>query len=553
MKIVVTLAIALMFFTTQIANARVVCPNSGVTQSIPLGSDTPVSNPLQNLPSCSSGTGWNASVLCPTTASSENVPLIPGYHSREQVGAVPEASLVPLVPPVTGDPEIPAVPMPCDNMCHCDALQLFPENGLLEWHDIFSEGVFEGGDSSGETCGADFLAACGELVNSLVPPPIAYTTMYPGDLDNCNLVVGDDCPFGGTEDCETVQQNANCPGAFNPSDGPVFDYLSEGCKNPCPSGYITDGASFFDGLCINPSYVPTCEAIVSAYHVLGSTGPVVSPALIARKCRVSGTIALGNVTSFVRPVVGGRIFNSDDVAIAATNQPTTQTLMTDAIPNIGARGNPISAVGLLNVAIQYNSGQSPCYKTATVQFSSIPICFGKDKARKCFQNLISAKMDTPSTAAHGDSGSLVLTINGNHPLGMAIVACCEANGISNLSTLYIVPLQTVVNDMHLTNFGQFTTLDQVQDVEADDRATIVKDEAETNAVIGNHPEILKIKHVISMSATFTLDKHKRYSGPEIAVIVDKKENIEEVKKALPKKLDGVPIVVRPLDIPAVDL
>jgi len=83
-------------------------------------------------------------------------------------------------------------------------------------------------------------------------------------------------------------------------------------------------------------------------------------------------------------------------------------------------------------------------------------------------------------------------------------------------------------------------------VEDEDRATIVKDEAETNAVIADHPEILKIPHVTSMSATGTFDEDKGYSGPEIVVFVDEKENVKEVEKAVPNNLHGIPVVVMPV-------
>lgn len=136
--------------------------------------------------------------------------------------------------------------------------------------------------------------------------------------------------------------------------------------------------------------------------------------------------------------------------------------------------------------------------------------------------------------------------NGAHLIGMLTQAGPDVKRGPAL-TAYLVPIQTVINDVNLTNFGPVTTLAEAEEAVGPDQATIAKQEAQMNEAIANHPEVLKIPHVLGMSATGTFDKHNGYTGPEIAVIVDKKENVETVKKALPEKLDGFPVLVKPLD------
>lgn len=149
-----------------------------------------------------------------------------------------------------------------------------------------------------------------------------------------------------------------------------------------------------------------------------------------------------------------------------------------------------------------------------------------------------------SSAFH--SGTLVLTVNGAHPIGMLTQGQADVKN-GPLLTAYLVPIQTVIDDMNLTNFGPVTTLAEAEEVAPPDQATIAKQEAQMDETIANHPEIMKIPHVLGIRATGTFDKNNRYTGPEIAVIVDKKENVETVKKALPTKLDGIPVLVKPLD------
>jgi hypothetical protein len=146
---------------------------------------------------------------------------------------------------------------------------------------------------------------------------------------------------------------------------------------------------------------------------------------------------------------------------------------------------------------------------------------------------------SPPTA-QGDSGALVLTTQGNHPIGMVIAQNTENN------STYIVPLQTIVNDMHLTNFGTFTS--EVHDVEENqedpDRAKINLDGAAAEAAIANHPEISKIPHVIgTVAIEEVLDEHQRYAGLQFVVYVDDERNVKAVRGAVPKYLEGFPVVV----------
>jgi hypothetical protein len=114
---------------------------------------------------------------------------------------------------------------------------------------------------------------------------------------------------------------------------------------------------------------------------------------------------------------------------------------------------------------------------------------------------------------------------------------------------YPIPLQTFVNDMHLTNFGSFTRADEVQDVEENqedpDRAKINLDGAAAEAVIANHPEISKIPHVMGgVGIEEVLDEHQRYAGLQFDLYVDDERNVKAVRGAVPKYLEGFPVVVR---------
>ena len=86
------------------------------------------------------------------------------------------------------------------------------------------------------------------------------------------------------------------------------------------------------------------------------------------------------------------------------------------------------------------------------------------------------------------------------------------------------------------------TIARVQDLDPD-RPRIVRAETAAKAVIASHPEILKIPHVIGTGLTGKLDENNRYTGPEIVVFVDEKENVENVRKAVPTYLEGIPVAV----------
>jgi hypothetical protein len=113
---------------------------------------------------------------------------------------------------------------------------------------------------------------------------------------------------------------------------------------------------------------------------------------------------------------------------------------------------------------------------------------------------------------------------------------------------YTIPLQTIVNDMQLTNFGSFTRADEVQDVEENqedpDRAKINRDGAAAEAAIANHPEISRIPHVMGVGIEGVLDEHQRYAGLRFVVQVDYERNVKAVRRAVPKYLEGFPVVVR---------
>ena len=86
------------------------------------------------------------------------------------------------------------------------------------------------------------------------------------------------------------------------------------------------------------------------------------------------------------------------------------------------------------------------------------------------------------------------------------------------------------------------TIARVQDLDPD-RPRIVRAETAAKAVIASHPEILKIPHVVGTGLTGTVDEHNRYTGPEIVVFVDEKENVENVRKAVPTYLEGIRVAV----------
>jgi hypothetical protein len=102
-------------------------------------------------------------------------------------------------------------------------------------------------------------------------------------------------------------------------------------------------------------------------------------------------------------------------------------------------------------------------------------------------------------------------------------------------------------DMHLTNVGSFTRADEVHDVEENqedpDRAKINRDGAAAEAAIANHPEISKIPHVMGVAIDEVLDAHQRYAGLRFVVQVDYERNVKAVRGAVPKYLEGFPVVV----------
>jgi hypothetical protein len=56
----------------------------------------------------------------------------------------------------------------------------------------------------------------------------------------------------------------------------------------------------------------------------------------------------------------------------------------------------------------------------------------------------------------------------------------------------------------------------------------------------------KIQHVINIIPAADYDSATRqYRGPAVGVQVDKVKNVGKVERALPSKLDGLPVIVMP--------
>jgi hypothetical protein len=286
------------------------------------------------------------------------------------------------------------------------------------------------------------------------------------------------------------------------------------------------------------------DVMVSCFHVLGKSGHAVSPDISSRSCILfngdpayctGGGLLPHSCTKLVEDGVTTELgmiqigyqpqpqpaANLDDLSFSVTKNSGK---MVPALQNIpGAIGAPMLTTSL-GLPVTYN-GATSCHQHGVIKFSSTSGC--QPNGGACFANIISVTI----TAAHGDSGSLVVTDDGaNHPVGM-LFAGTAGSGIADL-----IPIAQVMTD------GKFDTV--AGSSPGFKTAQLSSSEVAVKAVIGHNQWITKLPHV--KNVTYGL------VGNDVTIVVqvDKAKNIKAVETKVPPRLQGFPVDVE--EVPTIN-
>lgn len=345
----------------------------------------------------------------------------------------------------------------------------------------------------------------------------------------CLADVGDVCPSAGTWLPTPISSDTAVSNAADES------VNSAGYESSCKGGgtgwHATKGGA---------------NVVVTCYHVFGSSGHAVSPDISARNCQLYRLVYTGknNCVSpyFVSPcyvltegmestelgLIQGGIkpqaqpaVNLDDVSYSKgeINGMAAAGNMVSTIANIGAVGIPvpIASVGV-GLAVQYN-GATSCHQHGLVQNPNVSLVCEPNNG-PCFAHLIQVGI----TADTGDSGSLGVTDIGNNPVGML-----SLKGPTGTNIGYFFPIGQVVNDLGLDTVVGSSPGAKVSP------APVAN--AEIKSTISRNAWIAKLKHVSGVSYGLVRG--------EVAIIVevDKAENVGEVSRKVPSRIEGFPVDV----------
>jgi hypothetical protein len=136
-----------------------------------------------------------------------------------------------------------------------------------------------------------------------------------------------------------------------------------------------------------------------------------------------------------------------------------------------------------------------------------------------------------SATAEGDSGSLVVTVNANNPVGMVF-------GTDVGGEALIMPIAKMVKDTGISAFTQTGTAGAIPVGSLDPAQQATEtEEAAAQATVKRNTWILKLHHVRSMGINPTIDSY------QIIVTIDSEKHLDEVESELPSQLDGFPVRV----------
>jgi hypothetical protein len=199
----------------------------------------------------------------------------------------------------------------------------------------------------------------------------------------------------------------------------------------------------------------------------------------------------------------------------------TALLIVALIGLVDAVGAPITDLLPASLGVHYN-GSTSCHRHGLVLLPKvISICVVN--GGPCFGNVISMNI----LASKGDSGSLVVTEIGNNPVGMLF----STNG----TTAYMIPIAQVIKDTGLSVIAGSSP--GVRTAQATKSLPLPALDLALRKAIADNGWVAKLPHVTGVSYGLVGNE------PTIVVYVDKAENVSEVERKVPSKLEGFPVEV----------